>query len=325
MRIQSNRRQYLLLLVSLSLISACESNANLSDTNISRSESADKPRVALIMKSLANEFFSQMQKGAQEHQAAHSDEYELIANGIKDERDVNRQVTMVDEMVATGVDAIVIAPADSLALIPALRRAQSKGIVIVNIDNQLDKSTLAAEKISIPFVGPDNRAGAKKVGEYLAQQLADQEGPKVVLLEGITTSFNAQQRKLGFEDAMREAGIEIIDSQSADWEMSKANSVTAAMLNQHEQLHGILAANDSMALGAVSAVKAAGRSSEIKIAGFDNISAIQDAIQADQVVATADQHADQLAVYGIETALKLLADSSGEVNDIETPVDLITK
>ena len=75
-----------------------------------------KPRIALIMKSLANEFFSTMAKGAAGHQAEHSDQYDLIVNGIKDERDLSRQVALVEEMVASGVDAIVIAPADSKAL-----------------------------------------------------------------------------------------------------------------------------------------------------------------------------------------------------------------
>ncbi len=92
------------------------------------------------MKSLANEFFSTMAEGAKSHQAAHSDQYELIVNGIKDERDVSRQVALVDEMVGSGVDAIVIAPADSKALIPVLRRAIQAGVVVINIDNNSTQS-----------------------------------------------------------------------------------------------------------------------------------------------------------------------------------------
>ena len=177
-----------------------------------------KPRVALIMKSLANDFFSKMAEGAEAHQAEHADEYELIVNGIKDERDLSRQVALVEEMVASGVDAIVIAPADSKALVPALRKARKAGVVVVNIDNRLDADILEQEGVSIPFVGPDNRAGARKVGEHLAGQL--EKGDAVLVLEGIRTSFNAQQREQGFREAMEAAGIEIADSQSAEWEMS---------------------------------------------------------------------------------------------------------
>ena len=95
---------------------------------------AEKPRIALIMKSLANEFFTTMADGARTHQRAHADQYELIVNGIKDERDLNQQVALVEQMVAERVDAIVIAPADSKALVPVCKRAMEAGIVVVIAD-----------------------------------------------------------------------------------------------------------------------------------------------------------------------------------------------
>lgn len=294
------------------------SNGSGSDATAKNS----KPRIALIMKSLANEFFSNMANGAETHQSGNTDRYDLVVNGIKDERDLSRQVSLVDEMVASGVDAIVIAPADSKALVPALRRAKQAGIVVVNIDNQLDQEILKQENVKIPFVGPDNFAGAKKVGEYLAKSL-EGSSKKVGVLEGIRTSFNAQQRRKGFEAAMAAAGIEIVDSQSAEWEMSKANTITSSMLSEHPEITAILAANDSMALGAIAAVKSAGRSGEVQIVGFDNISAIQTAIHEQKVLATADQHGDQLAVFGIEAALREI-NGEGVGEDLETPVDLIT-
>ena len=104
------------------------------------------PRIALIMKSLANEFFKTMAEGARKHQAEHSSEYELIVNGIKDERDLKRQVDLVEEMVGQRVDAIVIAPADSKALVSACKRAQEAGIVVINIDNKLDDEVLAEQQ-----------------------------------------------------------------------------------------------------------------------------------------------------------------------------------
>ncbi len=284
--------------------------------------STDKPRVALIMKSLSNEFFSTMAAGAEAHQAEHSNEYSLVSNGIKDERDLSRQVALVDEMVAAGVDAIVIAPADSKALVPSLRRAIAAGVVVINIDNRLDAEVLKHEDVTIPFVGPDNRAGAKKVGDYLATKL--NKGDSVLVLEGIRTSFNGSERRLGFEAAMNEAGIKIVDSQSAQWEMSKANTIASAMLSEHPKVKAILAANDNMALGAIAAAKSVSRSDDLLIVGFDNISAVQQAIREGKVLATADQHGDKLAVYGIEAALKILQSRETIVEDIETPVDLVT-
>src|SRR3954447_16544163 len=94
--------------------------------------SGNKPRIALVMKSLANEFFSTMADGAKKHQAANAANYDLIVNGIKNETDLAEQVNLVEQMIAQGVNAIVIAPADSKALVTVLRRAKDAGILVVN-------------------------------------------------------------------------------------------------------------------------------------------------------------------------------------------------
>ncbi|MFM8574177.1 MAG: sugar ABC transporter substrate-binding protein [Pirellula sp.] len=286
------------------------------------SKLTDKPKVALVMKSLANEFFSTMAEGAKKHQSQNANQYELVVNGIKDERDLARQAAIVDEMIAAGVQAIVIAPADSKALVPVLRRAKQAGVVVVNIDNKLDDEILKEENISVPFVGPNNLLGAKTVGDHLAKSL--KSGDKVAVIEGIRTSFNATQRRLGFEQSMKDAGIQIVDSQSANWETNQANTIAASMLNAHADLKAILAANDSMALGAIAAIKAANKSSQVQVVGFDNISAAQQAIRESKMLATADQHGDQLAVFGIEYAMKLIQDPNTKLEDRETPIDLIT-
>lgn len=281
-----------------------------------------KPKIALVMKSLANEFFSTMADGAKKHQSAHPDAYDLIVNGIKNETDLAEQVGLVEQMIARQVNAIVIAPADSKALVTVLKRAKEAGVLVVNIDNKLDGEVLKQAGLSIPFVGPDNRAGARKVGEELARHL--QAGDKVAIIEGIPTAFNGQQRRLGFEDAMKGAGMNIVTVQSGNWEMDKANNVAAAMLSEHPDLKAILCGNDNMALGAVAAIQAAGKTGKVLVAGFDNIGAIRPMLADGRVTATADQHADQLAVFGIEAALKILKGQTAPA-DQTTAVDLVTK
>lgn len=280
-----------------------------------------KPRVALVMKSLANEFFLTMENGAKAHQKAHATDYELLANGIKDELDVSRQIDLVEQMIAQRVDALIIAPADSKALVPVCRKAQAAGIVVVNIDNKFDNAVLAASGVQFPFVGPDNRKGAKAVGDYLATKL--QAGDKVIIIEGAPNAFNGIQRKLGFEDAMQAAGMNVVSSQSAYWETDKANQVVAALANEHPDLKAVLCANDSMALGAVAALRAAGKLDKVRVVGFDNIAAMRQLLREGKVLATADQHGDQLAAFGIEHALEMLKTKQAPA-DRETPVDLIT-
>ena len=282
---------------------------------------SQKPRVALVMKSLANEFFKTMEDGARSHEQEHSDEYDLLALGIKDELDVGAQIRLIEQAIAEGVDALVIAPADSKALVSICQRAQEAGIVVVNIDNRLDREVLAERDMTVPFVGPDNAAGARLVGDYLAGQLPN--GARVAILEGVPSAFNAIERKRGFVAAMESAGIEIADSQSAHWETSRANQVAAAMVSENPDLDAILCANDSMALGAVAALKAAGKTGQVQIVGYDNIGAVQELVRDGRVLATVDQHADQLAVYGIEYALEMLRTGRAPA-DRETPVDLVT-
>lgn len=283
--------------------------------------SAGKPRIALVMKSLANEFFQTMEKGAKDHQAAHADEYEIISNGIKDEMDVSRQQHLVEDMTAQKVSAIVIAPADSKSMVAVCKKAMDAGIPVVNIDNRFDTDVLKERGATIPFVGPDNRKGARLAGEYLAKRL--KPGDKVAVLEGAPNAFNGIQRRLGFEDAMKVAGIQIVSSQTGNWETDKANQVASAMITEHPDLKAILCANDSMALGAAAALKAAGKADDVLVVGFDNISAVQELVKSGKVLCTVDQHADQLAVYGIEHALEMLRTKNPPA-DKETPVDLIT-
>jgi len=286
-----------------------------------RRSDSGKPRVALVMKSLANEFFKTMEDGAKAHHADHTDEYELIAVGIKDELDVDQQIKLVESMIAQRVDAIVIAPADSKALVPVCKKAMEAGVTVVNIDNKFDVETLESRNVRIPFVGPDNRKGARLAGEHLGTKLA--KGDKVAIIEGAPNAFNGIQRKLGFEDAMNAAGMQIVRSQTGYWETERANKVASAIVVSEPELKAFLCANDSMALGALTAVKDAGKTDDILIVGFDNIAAVQRALKEGSILCTVDQHADKLAVFGIGYALEML-NKGLTPEDRETAVDLIT-
>ena len=285
-----------------------------------------KPKVALVMKSLANEFFQTMEQGAKAHQKANESAYSLVANGIKDETDTAAQIKIVQQMMVEKVDAIVLAPADSKALVPVVKEAVDKGILVINIDNKLDEPALKEKNLVVPFVGPDNRKGAKLVGDYLAKQL--KAGDKVGIIEGVSTTFNAQQRTAGFTDAMKEANATIVGVQSGQWEMEKGNKVASAMLREYPDLKALLCGNDNMALGAVSAVKTAGKTAQVKVVGYDNINAVKPLLAEGRMLATADQYAAKQAVFGIETALKALKDKTPQSalpQKVETQVDLVTK
>jgi len=294
---------------------------------LSAAHAEEKPKVALVMKSLANEFFRTMEDGAKDYQKSHANDFDLIANGIKNETDTGEQIRIVEQMVNAGAKALVIAPADSKALVSAVKKAMDQGVVVINIDNRLDPELLKSKGISVPFVGPDNRNGARLVSDYLAQQKL-KAGDQVGIIEGVPTTTNAQQRTAGFKDAMEAAQMKIVSVQSGNWEIDKGNAVAASMLNEYPELKALLAGNDSMALGAVSAVRAAGKAGQVQVVGYDNINAIKPMLKDGRVLATLDQAASQQAVFGIEAALKMINGEKPDVdadNVIQTPVTLITQ
>ncbi|MCK9790616.1 sugar ABC transporter substrate-binding protein [Providencia rettgeri] len=285
-----------------------------------------KPKIALVMKSLANEFFLTMETGAKDYQKKNIDKFDLISNGIKNETDTANQIQIVEQMIVSKVDAIIIAPSDSKAILPVVKKAIDAGIIVINIDNKFDEGVLKDKNLNIPFVGPDNQKGAKDIGDYLVKHL--KQGDQVGIIEGIPTSRNSQQRTQGFQQAMAEGGMKVVSIQSGQWEINNANVVAAAMLSEYPDIKALLANNDNMALGAVSAIRSAGKKGQVLVVGYDNIEAIKPMLNDGRVLATADQFASQQAVFGIDAALDALKNGEKQSDlssNIETPIKLIIK
>jgi ribose transport system substrate-binding protein len=281
----------------------------------------DKPVVGLVMKSLANEFFQNMMEGAEAHAAQRGD-YELRAVGMQNETDFESQINAVENFITQGVDAIVIAPADSKAMVRPIKKAIAAGITVVNFDVALDADAKAQQGLELAFVGPDNRGGAKMAGDALAEAVG--AGAKVVIIEGNPGADNATQRRLGFEDAVAEHSLDLLDSRTAHWETEEANQVFSTMLTAHPDLQGVMAANDSMAIGVVKALENAGRS-DIIVVGFDAIPAVLPMIEDGRMLASVDQFGQQMAANAIDLALEVVAGGPELEGWVTTPIELVTK
>jgi len=288
---------------------------------VSPAFAAGKPKIGLVMKSLANEFFKQMEAGAEAYAAKNAAKFDFKAVGMKDERDFASQVDAVENFVTQKYDIIVVAPADSKAMVTPLAKAVKAGVAVINIDVELDKDAKKAAGIDLAFFGPDNRSGAKLAGDALAKALGP--GGKVVILEGNPEADNGQQRKKGFEDSVSAGKLQLLDSKTAHWETEEANTLMTNFLTQYHDIQGVMAANDSMALGVVKALDSAGKSGTIKVVGFDNIPAVQPLIKGGKMLATIEQYGAQMAAMGIEYGLRQLA---GEkfTGWVKTDIKLIT-
>ncbi|PRY23195.1 monosaccharide ABC transporter substrate-binding protein (CUT2 family) [Aliiruegeria haliotis] len=280
----------------------------------------DKPVVGLVMKSLANEFFQNMMEGAKEHEKSRGD-YVLKAVGMQNETDFESQINAVDTFITQGVDAIVIAPADSRAMVRPLKKAMEAGIVVVNFDVSLDEEAKKQQGVELAFVGPDNRGGAKLAGDALGMKLG--EGGKVVIIEGNPGADNATQRRLGFEDSVAEYKLDLLDSRTAHWETEEANTVFSNMLTANPDVQGVMAANDSMAIGVVKALESAGRD-DILVVGFDNIPAVGPMIEDGRMLATVDQFGTDMAANAIDLALEVVAGGPALEGWVKTPIELVT-
>jgi ribose transport system substrate-binding protein len=282
---------------------------------------AKKPVVGLVMKSLANEFFKSMEEGARKF-AAQDGTFTLVPVGMNSETDIDTQISAVENFITQRVDVICVAPADSVGLVAPVKKAIAAGITVVNFDVKLDDKALAKAGLKdLVFVGPDNREGAYLAGKELARKLG--KGGKVFIIEGNPGADNAQMRKAGFEKAAAEAGFKVLVSRTAHWETEEANTLVTNLLTKHPDVQGIMAANDSMALGVVKALDAAGLSGKVQVVGFDNIPAIQKLVKEGKVLATIDQFGPDMAANCIKTGFRM---KKGEQLKgwMKTPVKLVT-
>lgn len=256
------------------------------------------------MKSLQAEFFQEMKKGALAFAATRND-FELITVGTNTQTEIELQIQLIEDLIVQKVDALVVIPIDSKALVPVVVKAIKAGIKVINIDICLDEELLAKNNIELTYVGPDNATAAKMVGDILARKIG--EGGKVILIEGLAVADNAQQRKAGFLQSIEEHHLRLVASEAADWETDKAEAVFNRLFAQNPDIDGVMCSNDAMALGVVKVLKSKGKEGRIPVVGFDNDPSVQPLLQSGTMLATIDAFGSQMAVEGIQYALKVMA------------------
>jgi ribose transport system substrate-binding protein len=282
---------------------------------------AAKKRIGLVMKTLTNPFFIDMEKGARKAEVESGIEL-TVKTGAK-ETSIDQQIAIVEEMIRDRLDAIVIAPGSSTELVPVLKKAQDAGIPVVNIDNRLDPEACGKIGLTgVPFISVDNERGAYLAVRALLQKVT--APTQAVLLEGIRAAANARQRKEGALRAFKEdARIQVVAMETANWKIDEAAEVTAKLIGRHPRLGALFCANDMMALGAIQSLQKAKRK-DVLMAGFDALEEAKKAIREGTLLVTVDQQAAVQGYLGIVQALDRIR---GATPPAETMVDVkvITK
>ena len=278
-------------------------------------------KIVLIVKTQNNPFFKPMIDSFKQAATELGAQAEVLS--AANETDVEQQVGLVQTEANNGVKAILIAPADSKALVPALKAAQDKGIVIINLDNRLDPETVRAQGLQLGgYVGADNEEGGKLAGEEMISALGG--SGKIAILEGIRGVDNAEARKRGFLGAVT-TNLDIAAKETAEWDTEKAYAKMQNILKAHPDIKGLFCANDNMAIGAMKAVAEAGKKGKIKIIGYDNIPGVKSAIDSGEMDATIEQHPDLMGKYGLKLAVGILNGSVRQGGEMMVPLETIKK
>ena len=283
---------------------------------------SDAPRVALVLKTLNSPFFNDMQRGAQE--AATRLGVDLVVQAAEREIDVERQMQIVENLLQTNIKALCLTPSGSKEIVPAVVKANRAGIPVIIVDTKLDPAAAqqAGAKVR-SFVGSDNYEGGRIAARFIVEQSHGQA--RVAILEGIPGHDTGDQRLRGFRDGIRDApGVTIVASQTANWERDQGFNVFQNMLQAHPDIDTLFSCNDVMALGAVEAIRAAGKTGSIRVVGFDAIDDARKAIAEGTMAASVAQSPSEMGRIAVENALHALR---GEPVPPEATVriELVTK
>lgn len=308
----------LLFCFTMLLVSGCDSSAPADpQTDLPSAGDPQTLAVALVMKTLTNPFYIEMEKGARK--AEQELAINLVVKTAAQETSILQQIGIVESLIRNGVDAIVIAPGDSVELIPVLKKAQDRGIVVINIDNQLDPEfSRKSNLLDVPFISVDNYLAAYQSAKYIADQITTPSD--ALLMEGIPTTRNAESRMQGAMLAFSEnPHIKLVARDSANWKIDEGYQLMQRWLTEYPTVKLVFAANDMMALGILKAVGEAGRD-DILIASYDAIKEARQAIRVGILQATIDQQAARQGYLGIHYAVRAI---KGEKLPQETLINTV--
>lgn len=230
--------------------------------------------------------------------------------------DVAQQIALVEAALRTRPSAFVLVPVHLTAVDAAVRKVREAGIPVFNCINRLQHP-----EDYVTFVGADDARMTARVAERLFAELGGRG--KVVVLEGTPGTVTARDRLRGFRDALsRHPDIQVLGSLSGDFLQAPGAAAMAELLGRHPRIDGVLAANDSMALGAIEALRKAGRRS--LVVGVNAVPEAVQALKSGELLATADFDAFKIAALATEAALRHLRGDTVP-KEILTPIEIVER
>ncbi|MFB4473773.1 ribose ABC transporter substrate-binding protein RbsB [Oceanobacillus caeni] len=266
-------------------------------------------KIGLSISTLNNPFFVSLRDAI----VADAEEkgYEIIVVNAQD--DAATEISGIEDLIQQNVDVLLINPTDSAAVSSAVQSANNAGIPVITIDRSADNGEVET------LITSDNVAGGEMAADFILEQLG--EGAKVAEIQGIAGASATRERGEGFHH-IADKQLDIVASQPADFDRTKGLTVMENTLQGKGDIQAVFAHNDEMALGAIEAIKAAGK--DIVVIGFDGVEDALASVQAGELTATIAQQPDLMGQEAVSTVEKVL--NGEELEEvIKVPLELKTK
>lgn len=261
----------------------------------------DGTLICYVTRTLSNEYWAFVAEGVERRAAELGAEVEIFA--VNDEASITEQLDKANSALNQGCSVLLASPISATGLDSVFSQALAAGVPVIVLNDA--KGTLEG----VVYSGPNSLTSGMLAADYLAEQLP--EGGQVAMVEGDPGSSNALNRGQGLRDGLEEhPNLELVASQTANWDQTRAQDIATAMLTAHPELSAFYVQNDGMALGVATAVERAGRTDEVLIVGTDGIPQAKTEIQSGRMTATVSQQPGQEGAAGVDVGLWLLAGES---------------
>ena len=286
------KKQILIMLAALFITSFA-----FSEGSQESSKSKDSLEIAFINKSFANPFFEYMRLAVVE--MADEEGFTLSYLAPTKPYNLEEQTRLMDDAIAKGVDGIVLVPVDSSGMVPVVERANQAGIPVAVVNTKINGGDI------VSFSAIENYDAMTVVAEAVAKELGGKG--KVVIIEGTAGNQTAADRLKAIENVIsRNPGIEILASQTANFDRAQGMSVMENLIQTYSDIDAVLSCNATMALGAIEALRSADRLNNIVIAGFDMTADAVKAIMDGDMFVTMDQNPEAQALSGVIAVLNTI-------------------
>ncbi len=224
---------------------------------------------------------------------------DVIWKGPTQETDIASQISIVEDYINKGIDAIVLAACDAQGLVPVIQKAADKNIPVITIDSGVDSD------IPKSFIATDNIAAAQKGAKVLAE-LIDQKG-KVACIPFVPGAATSNWREQGFvEEIKKYPDIELLPIRYSQSEVAVGMAVTEDLLTGHPDIKGIFAANEAGTIGVIQALKTKNKLGKVKVVGFDAAPNEVEALKSGALDALIVQDPFKMGYEGVKAAVAVL-------------------